>query len=66
MHKKLELYSYIDFKEKKQWGDVESHITLNGQTTIINNVKGAKSDIDELPIDRQLNYTISNGTAFTS
>lgn len=59
---KARVIVYIDFKEKKQWGDVETHIKLNGQTTIINNVKGAKSIIDELPIDRQLNYTISSIT----
>ena len=59
---KARIVVYVDFKRKKQWGDVESHITLNGQTTIINNVKGAKSDIDELPIDRQLTHTISSIT----
>jgi hypothetical protein len=59
---KARIVVYVDFKRKKQWGDVESHITLNGQTTIINNVKGAKSDIDELPIDRQLTHTISSVT----
>ena len=59
---KARVLVYIDFKRKKQWGEVESHITLNGQTKMINNYNGAKSDIDELPIDRQLTHTISSVT----
>ena len=59
---KARVIVYIDFKEKKQWGEVESHITLNGQTKMVNNYNGAKSDITELPIDRQLVHTISSIT----
>ena len=59
---KARVLVYIDFKRKKQWGEVESHITLNGQTKMINNFNGGKSDIDELPIDRQLTHTISSVT----
>ncbi len=59
---KARVLVYIDFKRKKQWGEVESHITLNGQTKMVNNFNGAKSDITELPIDRQLVHTISSIT----
>ena len=59
---KARVLVYVDFKRKKQWGEVESHITLTGQTTMVNNFNGAKSDLDELPVDRELTHTISSIT----
>ncbi|MDA7576471.1 hypothetical protein N8700_00460 [Candidatus Pelagibacter sp.] len=54
---------YIDFKRKKQWGDVETRITLNGedQFTPTTFVGGAR-DISGLnfPIDSQLDHTVKN------
>ena len=61
---------YVDFVRQKQWGFVESHITLttakesvNNGKTMINIFDGGAKTVTELPIDSQLIHTISSSTA---
>ena len=55
---------YIDFKRKVFWGDVESKIKLKTQPASdpqhINNLNGGSATITQLPINKQLNYTVKN------
>lgn len=57
---------YIDFEKQVQWGDVESRITFATGTQKINNVNGASSNINSLPINRQLNYFVKNDGTMTA
>ena len=57
---------YIDFKRQKQWGSIESHITLtneNGGETMINVTEGGARTVTELPVtNSQLTRVISSAT----
>ena len=56
---------YIDFKRQKQWGSIESHITLtneNGGETMINVTEGGARTVTELPVTSQLSRVISSAT----
>jgi hypothetical protein len=60
---------YVDFVRQKQWGFVESHITLtppdesDPAITMINIFDGGAKTVTELPIDSRLIHTISSSTA---
>ena len=56
---------YIDFKRQKQWGSIESHITLtneNGGETMVNVTEGGARTVTELPVTSQLSRVISSAT----
>ena len=53
---------YVDFKRKVLWGDVESRITLTGESQMTNTYVGASSAITSLPVDKELIHTIDDGT----
>ena len=57
---------YIDFKRQKQWGSIESHITLtneNGGETMVNVTEGGARTVTELPVtNSQLTRVISSAT----
>ena len=53
---------YVDFKRKVLWGDVESRITLTGETQMTNTYVGASGAITTLPVDKELIHTIDDGT----
>ena len=56
---------YIDFKRQKQWGSIESHITLtneNGGETMVNVTEGGAKTVTELPVTSQLSRVISSAT----
>ena len=56
---------YIDFKRQKQWGSIESHITLtneNGGEKMINVTEGGARTVTELPVTSQLSRVISSAT----
>ena len=60
---------YIDFVRQKQWGFVESHITLttakesvNNGKTMINIFDGGAKTVTKLPVDSELIHTISSNT----
>ena len=60
---------YIDFVRQKQWGFVESHITLttakesvNNGKTMINIFDGGAKTVTKLPVDSELIHTISSDT----
>ena len=61
---------YIDFVRQKQWGFVESHITLtaaknsdNNEKTMINIFDGGAKTVTKLPVESELLHTISSSTA---
>ena len=61
---------YIDFVRQKQWGFVESHITLtaakntdNDGKTMINIFDGGAKTVTKLPVESELLHTISSSTA---
>ena len=61
---------YIDFVRQKQWGFVESHITLttakesvNNGKTMINIFDGGAKTVTKLPVESELLHTISSSTA---
>jgi len=61
---------YIDFIRQKQWGFVESHITLtrakntdNNGKTMINIFDGGAKTVTKLPVESELLHTISSSTA---
>ena len=61
---------YIDFVRQKQWGFVESHITLttakesvNNGKTMINIFDGGAKTVTKLPVESELIHTISSSTA---
>ena len=61
---------YIDFVRQKQWGFVESHITLttakntdNNEKTMINIFDGGAKTVTKLPVESELIHTISSSTA---
>jgi hypothetical protein len=53
---------YIDFVRQKQWGSVESRITLTDSETITSIVEGGAKTITELPVKSQLSYLINGPT----
>jgi hypothetical protein len=60
---------YIDFVRQKQWGFVESHITLkkakdtdNNEKTMINIFDGGAQTVTKLPVEGRLIHTISSST----
>ena len=53
---------YVDFKRKVLWGDVESRITLTGESQMTNTYVGRSSAITSLPVDKELIHTIDDGT----
>ena len=61
---------YIDFVRQKQWGSVESHITLttaentdNNGKQMINVFEGAAKTVKKLPVNSGLILSISSDTA---
>ncbi|MDB9739572.1 hypothetical protein OAB10_04665 [Candidatus Pelagibacter sp.] len=60
---------YIDFKRQKQWGSIESHITLtneNGGKKMVNVTEGGAATVTELPVtNQQLTRVISSATTKT-
>jgi len=61
---------YIDFVRQKQWGSVESHITLttaentdNNGKQMVNVFEGAAKTVKKLPVNSGLVHTISSSTA---
>ena len=67
---KARVHVYVDFVRQKQWGFVESHITLtkasasaNDEKTMINIFDGGARTVTELPIiNSQLTHIISSST----
>jgi hypothetical protein len=66
---KARIKVYIDFVRQKQWGFVESHITLtvakdtdNNEKTMINVFDGGATTVTKLPVDSELIHTISSDT----
>ena len=53
---------YVDFKRKVLWGDVESRITLTGESQMTNTYVGTSASITSLPVDKELIHTISGTT----
>ena len=53
---------YIDFVRQKQWGSVESRITLTDSETITSIVEGGAQTVTELPVEGQLSYLINSTT----
>ena len=56
---------YIDFVRQKQWGSVESHITLTNENEgkkMTNVFEGAAKTVTKLPVDSGLIHTISSDT----
>ena len=56
---------YIDFKRQKQWGSIESHITLTNENdgeTMVNVTEGGARTVTELPVTSQLSRVISSAT----
>ena len=53
---------YIDFVRQKQWGSVESRITLTDSETITSIVEGGAKTITELPVKSELSYLINGPT----
>ena len=56
---------YIDFKRQKQWGSIESHITLTNENdgeTMVNVTEGGARTVTELPVTSQLTRVISSAT----
>ena len=53
---------YVDFKRKVLWGDVESRITLTGESQMTNTYVGGANEITSLPVDKELIHTIDDGT----
>ena len=61
---------YIDFIRQKQWGSVESHITLkvakdtdNNKQKMVNVFEGGARTVTKLPVSSELIHTISSATA---
>ena len=53
---------YLDFDNYIFWGEVESKITLTGETQMTNTYKGSSAAIVSLPVDKELVHTVSGTT----
>ena len=53
---------YLDFDNYIFWGEVESKITLTGETQMTNTYKGSSDPITSLPVDKELLHTVSGTT----
>ena len=53
---------YLDFDNYIFWGEVESKITLTGETQMTNTYQGSSAAIVSLPVDKELVHTVSGTT----
>jgi len=53
---------YLDFDNYIFWGEVESKITLTGETQMTNTYQGSSGAIVSLPVDKELVHTVSGTT----
>ena len=56
---------YLDFDNYIFWGEVESKITLTGETQMTNTYKGSSAAITSLPVDKELVHTVSGTTGLS-